>query len=220
MIPAMSKRREKHFSGVYFACIGDRGPVKIGYTTNIEKRVLMLRHASPCPISLIGFFDGPRKLEKEMHDRFGEDWIRAEWYEYSAAMRVFLADHKDNIAAKIKLSHQGKIQPAKDAKRHWLDRKMTKRQALAKMDGWTELRAKRAFGPRPVSRLRAEASRANAKKGGRPRSDRQMPAEEALGIWKDTVKYETNEQALIRMPGWNAYSAYRYLGPSGRSKHK
>lgn len=52
-------------------------------------------------------------------------------------------------------------------------------------------------------------------KGGRPRKVRAMSEDEAKRHWFDT-RYPTNAEALRHMPGWNAGSAYRRFGLTGR----
>lgn len=64
--------------------------------------------------------------------------------------------------------------------------------------------------------LSPKQARANGSKSkGRPPKSR-MAKREARAIWRDTVEYATNEDALEAMTGWTQPEAYRHLGKSGR----
>lgn len=55
------------------------------------------------------------------------------------------------------------------------------------------------------------------KKAAEKRLQDRMSEKEAKAIWRDTVTYETNAEALANMPGWEMRTAYARLGKSGRS---
>ncbi len=61
-------------------------------------------------------------------------------------------------------------------------------------------------------------AKANGLKGGRPKTVRVMPADQAEIIWRNVPKYQTNAHAVEHMPGWNVTAAYRAFGASGRPK--
>lgn len=70
----------------------------------------------------------------------------------------------------------------------------------------------RALPRKLAQKFGALGGKASAKK--RAAENGRMPKAEARGFWKDTSI--TNEEALERMTGWTAGSAYRHLGKSGR----
>ena len=70
-------------AGIYV--ISDETAVKVGWTTNIKKRVGVLQAYNPRELELLHFFelpDGidPRVIEKAMHDALGGFRIRGEWF--------------------------------------------------------------------------------------------------------------------------------------------
>lgn len=60
-----------------------------------------------------------------------------------------------------------------------------------------------------------EKAREFGSRGGRPRKPRGISDEEAEKHWH-SLKHETNTEALKHMPGWDAASAWRAFGASGR----
>lgn len=71
---------------VYFIqCGGDRGPVKIGYSRNVEQRVSDLQVASPYPLVVIGKFksDNAEAFEASFHRLFADLHLRGEWFAWS-----------------------------------------------------------------------------------------------------------------------------------------
>lgn len=73
---------------VYFVQAGDEfGPVKIGITNNIKKRLEMLQTGSPVKLrclSLIDFESEPRAREAEssLHEMFDDLRLEGEWFEW------------------------------------------------------------------------------------------------------------------------------------------
>lgn len=67
---------------VYFITDGDH--IKIGYTSgDVFRRLNQLNTGSPCQLYLLGYIDGSKKTEHELHTRFEKYRIRmnGEWFQ-------------------------------------------------------------------------------------------------------------------------------------------
>jgi hypothetical protein len=66
---------------IYFIQQGKNGPIKIGFTDNIEKRLKELQTANPYKLNLLLCINGNLKSEKELHKRFEQHRLNGEWFE-------------------------------------------------------------------------------------------------------------------------------------------
>lgn len=74
---------------IYF--IGtDDGPVKIGFTTNLPKRLKALQTASSRPLVVRLKLPGDRECEKTLHRRFAEFRLEGEWFRLSEEISSFI----------------------------------------------------------------------------------------------------------------------------------
>lgn len=77
---------------LYFMQCGDGGPVKIGFSRAVEKRVAAIQLASPYQITLLASAVVARCEEKRLHHVLGRHWLRGEWFtphpEVMAAMEA------------------------------------------------------------------------------------------------------------------------------------
>lgn len=85
---AKSKKPRK--GQIYFIQQGDNGPIKIGYSTNPEKRLQTLNTASPYPLKLLHTIQGGKNLEKELHARFADTQLDGEWFEDSEELLAYI----------------------------------------------------------------------------------------------------------------------------------
>lgn len=65
---------------VYFVAAPDAGVIKVGQTTDIEKRFATLRTGSPCPLELITAVKYHAGLERRIHDHLQEWRSHGEWF--------------------------------------------------------------------------------------------------------------------------------------------
>lgn len=65
---------------IYFIQSRDAGPIKIGYTTDIKRRLSALQLAHPEKIKVLACTDGTRETEAELHKKFSSARIRGEWF--------------------------------------------------------------------------------------------------------------------------------------------
>lgn len=75
---------------IYFVQAVDGGPIKIGMTRNMVKRIRSLNGASPSPLRVLGVIDGNQVQEKTLHVRFKADRIFNEWFKPSGALLALI----------------------------------------------------------------------------------------------------------------------------------
>jgi len=67
---------------IYFAQVGDDGPIKIGFTTQkVEKRINALQTSNPQKINLLATMNGTYKDERMLHKKFRIIKLKGEWFE-------------------------------------------------------------------------------------------------------------------------------------------
>ena len=71
---------------VYFIRAGETGPVKIGWTKDVEDRRKILQTSQPELLQVIRVVDGTRSLERWLHDRFAALRLVGEWFRFDADM--------------------------------------------------------------------------------------------------------------------------------------
>jgi hypothetical protein len=67
-------------SWVYFAQLGDGGPIKIGVAKNPRKRIAGMQTACPQPLRCLATIPGDASRERELHRRFAPHRLRREWF--------------------------------------------------------------------------------------------------------------------------------------------
>ncbi|WP_424140409.1 GIY-YIG nuclease family protein [Roseomonas chloroacetimidivorans] len=65
---------------VYFIQAGENGPVKIGTTESILRRIALIQNGQAEPVRLLHLFEGGREEEQALHRRFREYRLRGEWF--------------------------------------------------------------------------------------------------------------------------------------------
>lgn len=88
---------EHEFFEVYFIQSGEGGPIKIGYSTNVEKRQRDLQISSPHQLALLARLPGGPKLEKVIHRGFAEHRVKGEWFRPADDLLTFI--HEVSIGA-------------------------------------------------------------------------------------------------------------------------
>lgn len=74
---------------VYIIRAGDAGPVKIGWTDDVEarrKQIQVSHHEPLCVVRLI--IDGRRQTERWLHKRFAALRLVGEWFQFDPDMLV------------------------------------------------------------------------------------------------------------------------------------
>jgi Meiotically up-regulated gene 113 len=70
---------------IYFLQAGRHGPIKIGYTTDWEKRFSQMKTANPEPLHLLKLMSGRKSKETYFHCLFADHRKRGEWF-YPASL--------------------------------------------------------------------------------------------------------------------------------------
>ena len=68
---------------IYFLQLTDKGPIKVGLTRNIERRLRQAQTFNHQEVKLIGHMLGNQRLETKLFHRFAQYHIRGEWFLHS-----------------------------------------------------------------------------------------------------------------------------------------
>lgn len=75
---------------VYFAQAGEGGPIKIGTSEQVERRIRSLQSSIPQPLRLLGTVLGGHARERELHRQFEALRIQGEWFRPEAPLLDFI----------------------------------------------------------------------------------------------------------------------------------
>lgn len=80
-------------SVIYFVQAADgTGPIKVGFSANLENRLAAYRLHSPVKVRLLARVPGGRDLESALHRALSEDHSHGEWHHPSPRLLGLLAD--------------------------------------------------------------------------------------------------------------------------------
>lgn len=79
-------------SAVYFVQQGNGGPIKVGTTNDLQRRLAQLQTASPSDLVLIAVAPGGAELEASIHARCAEFRLRGEWFRAEDALLDAIAE--------------------------------------------------------------------------------------------------------------------------------
>lgn len=68
------------------------GPIKIGMTTNLDKRLVQLRSANKGSLSVLGLMPGGGKTEAALHVEFADIRLDGEWFAPHERLLRFVSD--------------------------------------------------------------------------------------------------------------------------------
>lgn len=105
-------------SVVYFISFGEEDVVKIGFTSQLARRMSQFRSVSSVEPKLHLAIPGGRKEEQALHDRFRADHIIRELFRFSSGIEKFISKHRPPVALPPKeIEHiiHGPIPPPKYA---------------------------------------------------------------------------------------------------------
>ncbi len=96
--PPQNKQQNKkaNFGQIYFIQQGDNGAIKIGYSTNPEKRLQTLRTASPLPLRILKIIVGGKTKEKDLHRQFAHLQMDGEWFQSTPELLEYIATLPEN----------------------------------------------------------------------------------------------------------------------------
>lgn len=76
---------------VYFAQSGDQGPIKIGWSQDVERRILELQTANAHRLHLLGTIPGRLEDEMKTHARFAHLRMEGEWFRNDPEIHTYLS---------------------------------------------------------------------------------------------------------------------------------
>jgi hypothetical protein len=80
---------------VYFIAAVDAGKIKIGKTTNIQKRMATLTTMSPVPLQLVHSVQYDNNLERRIHEHLKEYRAHGEWFHADKPVLEFVRNVKN-----------------------------------------------------------------------------------------------------------------------------
>lgn len=76
---------------VYFIRSEDGGPVKIGSSTDVHRRMRSIQTSCPHRLKVIAIIPNcGRRKERELHRKFSEDRMSGEWFEWSSDIEAYV----------------------------------------------------------------------------------------------------------------------------------
>lgn len=85
-------KQERHDKRVvYFLQRGEDGPIKIGVSLNLKRRISELQTTSSEPLRLLGTVRGGYDLESNLHYELDEHRVHGEWFKPSAQVLAVVA---------------------------------------------------------------------------------------------------------------------------------
>lgn len=82
---------------------GFLGPIKIGATKNVERRMAELNNWSPYPLELLVSVPGDLGLERNIQDCFADDHSHQEWFRPSDRLLKFIASIRAGTPVEVAL---------------------------------------------------------------------------------------------------------------------
>jgi hypothetical protein len=92
--PKLPPKRSASWKGyIYFIESGAAGPIKIGFASSVEQRLMELQTGNPHVLTVLAAIPAMRVNEIDWHLRFAADRIRGEWFQRSEALLAAIAPH-------------------------------------------------------------------------------------------------------------------------------
>lgn len=191
---------------IYVLQVGDDGPIKIGITIDVRKRLAAIRGAVPAKVMLRAVMVGDKDVERDLLKRFKRLRLNGEWFlahteiwETVASLpkidpRVF-ADVADEPPPRKAREYPDRMSKP-EAEAIWQDPTIPARDAIQMMKGWSYVTARSTFGARPSTavrrRLTSDVARERGAKGNATRIARSKP-----NVWKRPEMQPLRRQLLV-----------------------
>ncbi len=151
---------------LYFIRSLDSGLIKIGHSTNPDKRIKQLRLSTGERLEFVCVGVGGYEHEQILHERFDSDRVRGEWFRPSFDLEVEIDFRNDQMQRAQARWEERRRVVAKDAERTWQEQYADTHPSEAKaafLDGYTAgchagVRHEIAsHSPRVVAQIEADA---------------------------------------------------------------
>jgi hypothetical protein len=97
---------------IYFIQQGKDGPVKIGISWEIKKRLRDISVSSPFNPVVLALIPGNREKEKQLHRKFKKEHLRGEWFKASDRLMEFIRTlPNNNISQSVKMDREKLFTP-------------------------------------------------------------------------------------------------------------
>lgn len=97
---------------IYFIQNSETKHIKIGYSNDVRKRLSEIQISSPHELKILSICEGDIELEKELHDKFNDYYIRGEWFNPSEELISYI----NNFPPYINKEYIGLTKLRKDKK--------------------------------------------------------------------------------------------------------
>ena len=77
-------------SMIYFIQNTETKHIKIGYSDNVRNRLSSLQTTSPHELAILTICEGGIEVEKELHDKFNNYYVRGEWFNPSEELISYI----------------------------------------------------------------------------------------------------------------------------------
>ena len=91
-------RTGRQFSAGYVYFIGCADAVKIGFTTDVDRRVYDMKTYQFSPVEVLLVIPGLRQVERELHQRFSHLRIQREWFRADPELMEFIGKEASSRA--------------------------------------------------------------------------------------------------------------------------
>jgi DNA-binding XRE family transcriptional regulator len=82
---------------IYFIQNTETKHIKIGYSDNVRSRLSDLQISSPHELAILTICEGGIEVEKELHDKFNDHYVRGEWFNPSEELISYINEFKTYI---------------------------------------------------------------------------------------------------------------------------
>jgi hypothetical protein len=90
---------------VYVLQPTDGGPIKIGFTQNLTRRLLSIQAMGAQPLALLGTICGDRETERKIHIQLTTSRWRGEWYQPTSSVLRFLIENGMHPVVSVRADH-------------------------------------------------------------------------------------------------------------------
>ena len=99
-------------SKIYFIQQGNEGPIKIGISWEVKKRLKDLSVASPFEPIILAVIAGDRGKERKLHRKFKKEHMRGEWFKPSERLMEFIRTlPNNNLSEPIEMDGEKLLTP-------------------------------------------------------------------------------------------------------------
>lgn len=97
---------------IYFVQAEAGGLVKIGWATNVEKRLATMQMVCPIPLTVLARFAGSVPAERALHQRFAAHRQHGEWFSPCPELMALIDETKTSRLCSARLTHRSRRSPS------------------------------------------------------------------------------------------------------------